>query len=69
MAYVLNAPLATVNPVARITKLIAVLAEKRAKHQIYARTVRELEALTDRELADIGISRLDINAVAHSAVK
>jgi uncharacterized protein YjiS (DUF1127 family) len=35
----------------------------------YDRSVRELSRLNDRELADIGISRSDIPAVARSSAK
>lgn len=34
-----------------------------------ARTIAELEALTDSELADIGITRADIERVARSSVR
>lgn len=35
----------------------------------YSRTVSELEALTNRELADLGIMRTDIARVARAAVR
>jgi uncharacterized protein YjiS (DUF1127 family) len=35
----------------------------------YDRSVRELSRLNDRELADIGINRSDIHAVARSSAK
>lgn len=35
--------------------------------RVYARTVAELNALTDRELADLGISRLGITEIAREA--
>lgn len=34
----------------------------------YYRTVRELSGLTDRELADLGVSRFHIEQVAREAV-
>ncbi len=34
---------------------------------VYGQTVRELSALSDRELNDLGISRFDIGRVAHEA--
>lgn len=37
------------------------------QRRIYARTVAELNALTDRELTDLGISRLSITDLAHQA--
>ena len=37
------------------------------QRRTYARTVSELNALTDRELTDLGISRLSIPDIAHEA--
>jgi uncharacterized protein YjiS (DUF1127 family) len=39
-----------------------------ADHRLYRRTLAELEALNDRELADLGLSRLAIREVAHDSV-
>lgn len=38
------------------------------QRRVYARTVAELNGLTDRELADLGISRLGIPEIACEAV-
>jgi uncharacterized protein YjiS (DUF1127 family) len=38
-----------------------------AQRRTYLRTVAELNGLTDRELADLGISRLGITEIAHEA--
>jgi uncharacterized protein YjiS (DUF1127 family) len=54
------------NGVRRMSKSFAVWsAERRA----YNEAVRELSALSDRDLADIGIARVDIEAVAREAAK
>lgn len=45
----------------------AVLAEWRRRRALFARTVDELTHLTDRDLADLGIPRADIRAVAREA--
>jgi uncharacterized protein YjiS (DUF1127 family) len=37
------------------------------QRRIYVRTVAELNALTDRELGDLGISRLGITDIAREA--
>lgn len=37
------------------------------QRRVYARTVAELNGLTDRELADLGISRLGITEIAREA--
>jgi uncharacterized protein YjiS (DUF1127 family) len=43
------------------------LATAVQQRRVYARTVAELHALTDRELTDLGISRLSIPEIAHEA--
>lgn len=42
-------------------------AVRRAQHSAYVRTLRELQCSSDRELADIGISRLSIKEIAYEA--
>jgi uncharacterized protein YjiS (DUF1127 family) len=37
------------------------------QRRVYTRTVAELNSLTDRELADLGISRLGITEIAREA--
>lgn len=37
------------------------------QRRVYVRTVAELNSLTDRELADLGISRLGITEIAREA--
>ena len=37
------------------------------QRRVYTRTVAELNALTDRELSDLGISRLGITDIAREA--
>ncbi len=44
------------------------LAHRINDRRMYRRTVRELQALDARELADLGLSRSMIPAVAHEAV-
>ncbi|HRO10291.1 DUF1127 domain-containing protein [Amaricoccus sp.] len=39
-----------------------------ADYRLYRRTLDELEALSDRELADLGLSRLQIRDIAHESV-
>jgi uncharacterized protein YjiS (DUF1127 family) len=38
-----------------------------SQRRVYARTVAELNSLTDRELTDLGISRLAIPEIAREA--
>ncbi len=40
-------------------------AEREARRSAYVRTLQELENTSDRDLADIGISRLSIKEVAY----
>ncbi len=50
-----------------MTSLIARIQASLAARRRYLATVRELQALTNRELQDIGISRFDIAAISRSA--
>lgn len=45
------------------------LRSRYAKWQRYSRTVSELEALSNRELADLGIARSDIGRIAREAAR
>ena len=40
----------------------------RAKRAVYNETVRELSSLSNRELADLGVNRSNINSIAYSHV-
>jgi uncharacterized protein YjiS (DUF1127 family) len=53
--------------VARVEALLVAGAQVLRRRRIYSRTQAELSALTDRELADLGISRFDIARVAREA--
>ena len=48
----------------RIGVALKALAERHARYAVYRETVTELSALSDRELADIGINRAQIRSVA-----
>jgi uncharacterized protein YjiS (DUF1127 family) len=45
------------------------LKTRYAKWQRYSRTVTELTSLSNRELADLGIARGDINRIAREAAR
>jgi uncharacterized protein YjiS (DUF1127 family) len=47
--------------------LLARIREAIAAHRAYVETRNELESLNDRELADVGIARANIRAVARDA--
>ena len=52
-----------------VRRFFANLAGWTTENRAYYNTVAELSALSERELADIGISRSDIHAVAREAAK
>ncbi|TDT77193.1 uncharacterized protein DUF1127 [Litoreibacter halocynthiae] len=43
------------------------LAERHTKHRLYRQTLDELQALSNRELADLGLCRGNLKAIAHDA--
>lgn len=49
---------------ARLADTFTNLSDAHAKRVMYRRTVSELSALNNRELADLGLSRASIKAVA-----
>lgn len=51
----------------RVSDMFAGLIEAQEKRATYRRTLRELEALSNRELADLGLSRSGIRRVALEA--
>lgn len=58
---------ATFGIAGRFMAAIQRLQENRARRVIYRQTVRELNALTNRDLADLGINRTMITRLAHEA--
>ncbi|WP_296765271.1 DUF1127 domain-containing protein [Sediminimonas sp.] len=48
----------------RISAMLKSLAERHARYAAFRETVSELSELSDRELADIGLSRTQIRSVA-----
>ena len=51
----------------RTTGLMARLVDAMAARKVYRTTLAELQALDNRDLADLGISRSMIRAIAHEA--
>lgn len=51
----------------RLAAFFAATKAAAAQRAVYARTVSELNALTDRELTDLGIARIMIQDVARAA--
>jgi uncharacterized protein YjiS (DUF1127 family) len=67
MAYVNTSRAASLSLADRFPGFLANLKASFARRAVYMQTVRELDALTDRELADLGISRLDVPTLAREA--
>ena len=52
----------------RATTYFADLREANANHRLYVRTMKELKALSGRELADLGLCRSSLHDTAYTAV-
>lgn len=64
MAYATQFRAVPVPFVARIRAMFDSYADALAKRDAYYRAVRDLGALSDRELADLGIARHEIHGIA-----
>jgi uncharacterized protein YjiS (DUF1127 family) len=67
MAYVNTARVAKSSVADRLAVLFAGVSAMVQRRRIYGQTLRELNALTDRELADLGMHRLAIADIAREA--
>ncbi|KUF08689.1 DUF1127 domain-containing protein [Pseudoponticoccus marisrubri] len=68
MAYASNASApAQSGLAARINNIVADLRARSARRKVYNQTYRELQSLSNRELADLGLSRSEIRRVAYQA--
>lgn len=67
MAYVSGIRGIEVGLADRAAAFLGGLRDNRRRYRMYRQTVRELTALTDRELADLGIHRSSISAIAMEA--
>jgi uncharacterized protein YjiS (DUF1127 family) len=67
MAYANTNQIARSGLLGRLALLKDGIATAVQQRRVYAHTVAELNALTDRELTDLGISRLAIPELAHEA--
>jgi len=43
------------------------MAQRTARYRTYRRTLAELQSLSDRDLTDLGVSRLSIRSIAYKA--
>ena len=67
MAYVTSDRVSGLNPLAWLSNVMANVAQNRAQRGVYLETLHELETMSDRDLADIGISRVQIKDIAYEA--
>lgn len=67
MAYVNTSRVARKGLMDRLMTLKDTVTTALNQRQLYVRTMSELNALTDRELADLGISRMSIRELAQEA--
>jgi uncharacterized protein YjiS (DUF1127 family) len=67
MAYVNTNQAARNGLMGRLAFLKDGIAAAVQQRRVYSRTLVELNALSDRELTDLGISRLAIPEIAHEA--
>lgn len=50
-----------------VSGLIGRIKERIARHRLYRRTLDELESLSDRELADLGLHHSMLRGIAYRA--
>jgi uncharacterized protein YjiS (DUF1127 family) len=67
MAYAANTQVAPANIFARGAEILATVGAYIERRRVYKQTVRELSALSNRELADLGLSRSMIRSIALEA--
>ena len=67
MAYVNQTRAGQLSVSDRVVGLFAGFSAAVQRRRIYSQTLSELRALSDRELTDLGISRLSIRDVAREA--
>lgn len=68
MAYA-EPTLSRLSSILSLANLWAGVAERLTQRRAYRATVEELAALSDRELADIGVHRSDIRAFARTTAR
>lgn len=67
MAYVNSTRAVSVSFSDRLNAIFKVVGDLIERRRIYNQTVAELNSLSDRDLADLGLSRSTIGAVAREA--
>lgn len=67
MAYVNSSRAVSVSLSDRLAGVVSVLRSAMNRRRVYAQTLAELNAMSDRDLADLGLSRDLIASVAREA--
>lgn len=67
MAYVNSSRAVRVSFSDRISAFVTVAREAMARRALFVQTMNELNALTDRELSDLGLARANVRDVARQA--
>jgi len=67
MAYVASHSAARPSIREYVANLVASVKEANARRAVYVKTLNELRSLSDRDLADLGIARLQIEDIALQA--
>ena len=67
MAFITETRTHGITLVQRFTVLLENIAAARAQRKVYTTTVDELDNLSNRELADLGLTRASIKSIAYEA--
>jgi len=67
MAFLTDTRIAAGSLAERFGRIRAAIEDSFARRSLYRRTLAELQALTDRDLADLGIARADLPQLARAA--
>jgi uncharacterized protein YjiS (DUF1127 family) len=67
--YICGVEKSEINPQPQEIHMFEVLKARVSNWKRYNRTINELNALSNRELEDLGIMRADINRIAREAVR
>ncbi len=67
MAYANDIRVAGFNLTERLNALRSAMADRSTKNKVYRQTISELNALTNRDLEDLGIHRSMIKSIAIEA--
>ncbi|AJE45386.1 DUF1127 domain-containing protein [Celeribacter indicus] len=67
MAHIAHPAVSGSSPLRRLRALFDGLRHAYARHRAYGQTFRQLDALSDHELADIGVARPEIPSIARRA--